>query len=349
MVSQQSVYSNQIKSAHEQLLDLEKHNTRLISDLTETKNNENRYYSKLKDVEEKLAIVEQNLLNETKAHNEARKQLKDSSDEVLKLRELSDDLQREKIRNEATIKKLNEQLTTKEEMLANTNHKLYSAQNDKSDLNAQLNDAHRQLEVLQGSVRSLTLIEQEYSKMRQRISEMEVEKERALIDLKAKCDEDKIHADKMTNEKLQHERDKYIQLGEEHERLKNKNKQMESNLLKLNEKVQQLDRQLIDLGNESDQKSILINQLQLKLREADENALKAVEKMNTQALNHKKELDGYVFKLDSKETQVNQLEKEVRQLQMESVKLKEQQDKNLYTIESRITQELKSIINELKR
>src|SRR3989338_1701236 len=131
----------------------------------------------------------------------------------------------------------------------------------------------------------------------------------------------------MTCEKLQHERDKFIQLGEEHERLKNKNKQLESNLLKSNEKLQQLDRQLIDLGNESDQKSILVNQLQLKLKEADENGFKATERLNQQALNHKKELDGYVFKLDSKETQVNSLEKEVRQLQMESVRLKEQQDK----------------------
>ncbi|KAG2385565.1 hypothetical protein C9374_003380 [Naegleria lovaniensis] len=349
VITQQNTYSSQIRGAHEQISELEKQNIRLISDLKETKENEQRYYSKMKEFEEKILLLEQNLAHETKSHIETKKNLRESTDELQKCKELIDDLQKEKSRNEATIKKLNEQLTVKEELLVGTNQKLYSAQNDKSELNAQLIDTHRQIEILQSSLRSLTLIEQEYSKIRQKISEMEVEKERALIDLKSKCDEDKIHSEKLFNEKLQYEKEKFNQLGEEHERLKNKCKQLESNLTKVNEKIQLIDRQLTDTTNESEQKSLLINQLQLKLKDADEQTVKSAEKLNQLSLNHKKELDTYQFKLDSKETQVTQLEKEVRQLQLEAVRLKEQQDKNLYTIESRITQELKSIINELKR
>jgi len=343
------VYTSQIRSTHEQLIELERHNARLVGELSETRTNEKKYFEKSKENEEKLEIAEQNLYNETKAHTESKKLLREANDEIQKLRELNDDLLKEKTRNESTIRKYNEQITSKEEMLVNTNQKLYSAQNDKSDLNAQLIDAQRQIEILQSSIRSLTLIEQEYSKVKHRISEMEVERERALIDLKSRCDEDKLHSEKIMNEKMSHEKEKFSQLSEEHDRLKNKVKLQDSSLNKLNEKVQTLDKTCTDLRNENESKSITNSQLQSKIREMEENLVKAAERMSVAQLNHKKEIDGFQFKVDSKETQIAQLEKEVRQLQLESVKLKEQQDKNLYTIESRITQELKSIINELKR
>ena len=343
------MYTSQIRSTHEQLIELERHNARLVGELSETRTNEKKYFEKSKENEEKLEIAEQNLYNETKAHTESKKLLREANDEIQKLRELNDDLLKEKTRNESTIRKYNEQITSKEEMLVNTNQKLYSAQNDKSDLNAQLIDAQRQIEILQSSIRSLTLIEQEYSKVKHSISEMEVERERALIDLKSRCDEDKLHSEKIMNEKMSHEKEKFSQLSEEHDRLKNKVKLQDSSLNKLNEKVQTLDKTCTDLRNENESKSITNSQLQSKIREMEENLVKAAERMSVAQLNHKKEIDGFQFKVDSKETQIAQLEKEVRQLQLESVKLKEQQDKNLYTIESRITQELKSIINELKR
>ncbi len=376
---QQDDYSKHMMSSQKKVSSLEEEYYAISKKLQDTE----RLYKKereeaeslrkqLNDMAEgELPMTKKRLDKEIIEHNETKKSLLLTSSELREANEKIATMEAEMKRSSSLNRRQMEDLESKEEKMLTLNHRVASLENDKNDLNNQLTEAGRRIEFLQNNIRSLQMIEAEYSKIKNEYLDLKATHEKEILEIRNSYRKEKADYERLYEERKDSLLTKVETCNKEISELKQDiannafarealvkeyEKKMEKSLEKLRaseaEKYQ-LQSDFDKLQVEAKHLKFNVNEVKSKAKEEKKSLESKITQLNEQleTLVHsfQTEKDASERKLSLKVEETTKLQSEVRELQYERAKLNENHEKQLLSIENQLIAQVKQLIHDARK
>lgn len=379
IINQQDDYSKQMINSQKRLNTLEDDYYSVSQKLQETE----RLYKKEKESTEELKkqlvdlsegelpSTKKRLDKEILEHNESKKTVLLLSSELREVNDRMGAMEAELKRVTNISRKQMEDLESKEEKILTSSHKISSLENDKNDLNNQFTEAGRRIDFLQNNVRSLQLIEAEYSKIKMQYLEMKSTHEKEISDIRNSYRKEKMDYERLYEERKESLLNKVEASNKEVSELKQEIanntlsrdalvKEYEKKMEKLLDKMRGVEAEKYQLQSDFDKLQVEAkhlkfnaNEVKSKSKEERKNFEGKITQLNEQleSLMHsyQTEKDATERKLSLKAEETSKLQSEVRELQYERAKLNEHHEKQLLSIENQLIGQVKQLIHDARK